>query len=110
MGFARAGRSEAWAPERIDEVDDSKRKDDARTKNHENSCGQDALPILWAHHFEIEQAAVSWRFCPADGGLTPLNTAQGELYEALRNCPLKLALRIWSSSWYNTVSFLERTR
>ena len=80
---------EAWAPERIDEVDDSERKDDARTKNHENSCGQDALPILWAHHFEIEQAAVSWRFCPADGGLTPLNTAQGELYEALRNCPLK---------------------
>jgi hypothetical protein len=58
----------------------------------------------------IEQAAVSWRFDAADGGLTPLKTAQGELYEALRSCPLKLALRIWSNSWYNTVSFLERTR
>ena len=40
---------EHWPPERIDEVDDSERKDNARTKNHENSCGQDALPILWAH-------------------------------------------------------------
>jgi hypothetical protein len=39
---------EAWAPERIDKVEDSKRKDNARTKNHENSCGQDALRILWA--------------------------------------------------------------
>jgi hypothetical protein len=29
-------------------VDDSERKDNARTKNHENFCGQDALPILWA--------------------------------------------------------------
>jgi hypothetical protein len=29
-------------------VEDSKRKDNARTKNHENSCGQDALLILWA--------------------------------------------------------------
>ena len=35
------------SPERIDEVDDSERKDNARTKNHENFCGQDALPILW---------------------------------------------------------------
>jgi hypothetical protein len=25
-------------------VDDSERKDNARTKNHENFCGQDALP------------------------------------------------------------------
>jgi len=40
---------EHWPPERIDEVDDSERKDNARTKNHENFCGQDALPILWAH-------------------------------------------------------------
>ena len=39
---------EAWAPERRDKVEDSKRKDNARTKNHENSCGQDALLILWA--------------------------------------------------------------
>jgi hypothetical protein len=29
-------------------VDDSERKDNARTKNHENFCGQDAVPILWA--------------------------------------------------------------
>jgi len=35
---------EIWPPERIDEVDDSERKDNARTQNHENSCGQDALP------------------------------------------------------------------
>jgi hypothetical protein len=34
--------------ERIDEVDGSERKDNARTKNHENFCGQDALLILWA--------------------------------------------------------------
>jgi hypothetical protein len=27
-------------------VDDSERKVNARTKNHENFCGQDALPIL----------------------------------------------------------------
>ena len=37
---------EVWPPERIDEVDDSERKDNARTKNHENFGGQDALPIL----------------------------------------------------------------
>src|SRR5215469_2454760 len=35
---------ERWPPERIDEVDDSERKDNARTKNHENFCGQDTLP------------------------------------------------------------------
>jgi hypothetical protein len=29
-------------------VNDSERKDNARTKNHENFCDQDALPILWA--------------------------------------------------------------
>ena len=40
---------ELWAPELIDEVDDSESKDNARTKNHENFCGQDALPVLWAH-------------------------------------------------------------
>ena len=28
----------------IDEVDDFKCEDNARAKNHENSCGQDALP------------------------------------------------------------------
>jgi hypothetical protein len=36
---------EIWPPKRIDEVDDSERKDNARTKNHENFRGQDALPI-----------------------------------------------------------------
>jgi hypothetical protein len=30
-------------------VNDSERKDNAGTKNHENFRGQDALPILWAH-------------------------------------------------------------
>ena len=39
-------RREIWPPERIDEVDDSEHKDNARTKNHENFCGQDAPPIL----------------------------------------------------------------
>ena len=37
---------EIWPPERIDEVDDSEHKDNARTKNHENFCSQDAPPIL----------------------------------------------------------------
>jgi hypothetical protein len=37
---------ELWPPERIDEVDDSERKDNARTKNPENFRGQDILPIL----------------------------------------------------------------
>src|SRR6202050_1980849 len=41
-----AGR-EIWPPERIDEVNDSERKDNARTKNHENFGGQGALPVLW---------------------------------------------------------------
>ena len=41
-------RREQWPPERIDEVDDSERKANARTKNHEKRCGQDALPILSA--------------------------------------------------------------
>ena len=35
-----------WPAERIDEVDDAERKDNARTKSHENFCGQDALPIF----------------------------------------------------------------
>ena len=37
-------RREQWPPERIHEVDDSERKTNARTKNHENLSGQDALP------------------------------------------------------------------
>jgi len=41
-------RGECRPPERIDKVEDSKRKDNARTKNHEDSCGQDDLPFLWA--------------------------------------------------------------
>src|SRR5215472_1759070 len=40
---------ELWAPERIDQVDYSERKGNARTKKHENFCGQNALPVLWAH-------------------------------------------------------------
>ena len=36
---------ELWPPERINQVDDSERKDNARTKNHENFCGQGGLPI-----------------------------------------------------------------
>ena len=36
-------RREIWPPERIDEVDDSERKGNACTKNHENFCGQDTL-------------------------------------------------------------------
>lgn len=38
-------RGECRTPERIDEVNDSERKDNARTKNHENSGGQGALPF-----------------------------------------------------------------
>jgi hypothetical protein len=37
-------RREQWSPERIEEVDDSEREANARTKSHENLCGQDALP------------------------------------------------------------------
>src|SRR6516165_11490876 len=37
---------EHWAPECRDEVEDSERKGNACTKNHENFCGQDTLPIL----------------------------------------------------------------
>ena len=40
---------EVWPPEHVDEVDDSERKHNARTKKHENFCGQDALLILRAH-------------------------------------------------------------
>ena len=39
-------RREQWPPERIDQVDDSESKANARTKNHENLCGQDALPYF----------------------------------------------------------------
>jgi hypothetical protein len=35
---------ELWSPESIGEVGDSERKDNARANNHENSCGQCALP------------------------------------------------------------------
>jgi hypothetical protein len=39
-------RREQWPPERIEEVADSERKANARTKNHENLCDQDALPYF----------------------------------------------------------------
>jgi hypothetical protein len=32
------------SPERVGEVHDSERQDNARTENHEKFCGQDALP------------------------------------------------------------------
>jgi hypothetical protein len=43
----RVSGREFWSPERIDEMNDSKRKDNARTKNHEHFCGQEALPGLF---------------------------------------------------------------
>ena len=58
-------------PERIDEVDDSERKDNARAKNHENSCGQDPLPILRVHYCEYRTSGRPERFDAADGRLTP---------------------------------------
>ena len=39
-------RCEIWPPERIDEVDDSERKDNARTYHHENSCGHPKPPDI----------------------------------------------------------------
>src|ERR1700728_2135148 len=40
-------RRELWPTKRIGEVNCSEHKDNARTKNHEDSCGHDAPPILW---------------------------------------------------------------
>jgi hypothetical protein len=40
-------------------VDDSKRKNNARTKNHEEFCGQDALPDLWPLLIPFSFAALS---------------------------------------------------
>src|ERR1700683_2166452 len=40
---------EIWPPERIDDVDESEGKANARAKNHQNYCGQDPLPISCAH-------------------------------------------------------------
>jgi len=37
---------EHWAPERIDEVDDSERKGNARTKNHENWALATGAPTI----------------------------------------------------------------
>jgi len=39
---------EHWSPERIDKVNDSERKDNTRTENHENSGRQDGPSFLWA--------------------------------------------------------------
>ena len=53
---------EIWPPERIDEVDDSERKDDARTKNHENSGGQDDPLFGWVQRqgaFKIDTSTAS---------------------------------------------------
>jgi len=50
---------EVWAPERIDEVDDSERKGNACTKNHENFCGQDALLFCGALLIPFSFATIS---------------------------------------------------
>ena len=42
----RITRREQWPPERVDEVEDSEHKANACTENHENLCGQDALPYF----------------------------------------------------------------
>ncbi len=39
-------------------MDDSERKDNARTKNHENSCGQHALLFCGPIILNMEQATV----------------------------------------------------
>jgi hypothetical protein len=49
---------EIWPPERIDEVDYSERKGNARTKNHENFCGQDTLPVLWVRRIPLSFATI----------------------------------------------------
>src|SRR5580704_16083133 len=54
----RVTRRELWPPERIDKVDDSEHKDNARTKNHENFCGQAALPVLWARIADCSLSAL----------------------------------------------------
>ena len=38
----------ALAPEMCRPVNGSERKDNARTESHEDFCGHDALPVLWA--------------------------------------------------------------
>ena len=43
----------------LNEMDDSERKDDARTKSHESFCGQDALPVLWVQRFTALFASVA---------------------------------------------------
>ena len=50
---------EVWAPERIDEVDDSERKGNACTKNHENFCSQDALLFCGALQIPFSFATIS---------------------------------------------------
>jgi hypothetical protein len=42
-----AGR-EIFAPEGVDEVDDSERENNARTDNHENSCSHDGFILICA--------------------------------------------------------------
>ena len=54
---------EHCAPERIDEVDDSEHKGNARTKNHENFCGQDALLFCGALLIPLSFAATSLGIC-----------------------------------------------
>src|SRR5438552_2464029 len=62
---------ELWPPECIDEMDDSERKDDARTKSHENFCGQDALSLFRgssaSRHFSLSVARGPFSSMPPPG-------------------------------------------
>jgi hypothetical protein len=95
----------------MDEVDDSESKDNARTKNHENSCAQDVLPnSVCPTILNIEQATVHSDLTLRNGRLTPSRPHTVNSQDALRNGLSKLALRIWSSSRYKVVILSERSR
>ena len=86
-------------------MDDSERKDNACTKNHENFCGQAPLPVLRAHYFDIEQAAPYGDLMLPTAARPLSRPERVTSQDALLTCLLKLALRNWSSSWYNTTEF-----
>jgi len=75
---------EIWPPERIDEVDDSERKDNARTKNHENFCGQDALHIFRALliHFSFATISLLARDAPHSQILFRIIPVQNKRYRS----------------------------
>ena len=72
---------ELWAPERIDEVDYSERKGNARTKNHENFCGQDALLFCGALLIPFSFATISLlaRDAPQSSSMPQQGTSFREL-------------------------------